>query len=146
MDDVEDMANGAEGLFGGAGRAANLSAAFAAGVDGVAFADDGAGGWAGFVGVVCGVTFRGIGRGFGSGTADAACETSAIAIAPKTAAVQRLDRDDPADEANGVTGALCGESFRSLRPSVVVCKSVLSMPHALSADLRTKTTLESYCS
>jgi hypothetical protein len=92
------------------------------------------------------VTLRGIGRGFGSGTADAACETSAIAIAPKTAAVQRLDRDDPADEANGVTGALCGESFRSLRPSVVVCKSAPTSQHVHLRTCKLKTTLESLLS
>ncbi|MGK3765508.1 hypothetical protein ABI019_15820, partial [Enterococcus faecium] len=73
-----------------------------------------AGGWAGFAGAVFGVASRAIGRGFGSGTADAACETSAIAPAPSTMVVQRTSRVDPEGErANGITGSLCGESFET---------------------------------
>lgn len=113
------MASGADGFFGGAGRAANWFPPFGAGASGVALADEGAGGWTGFAGMACGITLRGMGRGFGSGTPDAACETSAIAVAPTTVAVQRLSRGDPADEgANGVTGGLCGESFKSPRRQV----------------------------
>jgi hypothetical protein len=109
------MASGAEGFFGGAGRAANWSETFGAGTPGTALADI-AGGWAGFAGVAGCDVLRGIGRGFGRGTPDAACETSAIAVAPSSAAPQRLRRADPTDEgAIGVTDGLCGESFKSLR-------------------------------
>jgi hypothetical protein len=58
---------------------------------------------------------RDVGRGFGSGTADAACDTRAIAVAPSNAAVQRFNRVDPDDEGtNGITGGLCSESFKGL--------------------------------
>jgi len=108
VDDVVDSANATDGFRGGAGRAAR---AFGAGAAGAAFADETAGGFAGFTG---GVAWREIGRGLGSGTANAPYETSAIAPAPSTAAVQRTIRADPADEgANGITGGLCGESFKT---------------------------------
>jgi hypothetical protein len=113
VDDVEDIASGAEGFLAGAGRAAT---AFGAGA---VFAAADAGGGTGVAGVVGGVTLRDTGRGFGSGTADAAVETRAIAVAPSIAAVQRLSRGDAAGEgASSVTGDLSGESFRSLHLKV----------------------------
>jgi hypothetical protein len=129
VDDVLDIANGMAGLRGGAGCAANV---LGAGAAGAAFAVDGAVAGAGVAGVVWGVTLREIGRGFGSGTAEAAYETSATAPAPRMTAVQYTRRAGPADEgANGITGSLCGESFKSLRLQVYCIEYVDKTPNVL---------------
>lgn len=122
VDVVVDIANGAEGFFGGAGRAANRSEGFGAASDGVAFADEDT---AGLAGAACCVALRGIGRGFGNGTASAPCGTSARTAAPNSKTLRRLRRADLADagladeEANGVTDGLYGESLKSLHFSGV---------------------------
>ena len=116
VDDVDDMASGAKGFFGEAERAG----AFAIGASGAAFADFGTGKGAGVAGVVCGVTLREIGRGFGNGTAEAVVAISASAVAPSIAVRKRRNPATRAgltseDEgANRVTGILWGESFECL--------------------------------
>jgi len=104
------MASDTAGFLGAAGRAATWPAGFCAGAVGDSLADEG---WPGFAGVVCGVTLRDTGRGLGRGTANTVLDSSRPATAPASAALQRLNRGD--EGANGVTGGLCGESFKCLR-------------------------------
>jgi hypothetical protein len=74
-------------------------------------------------GVVAGAVavLRGVGRGFGSGTPKAVCETSASDPAPSSAALQRRSRRDDGLRAdvgaahegmNNFTGNLGGESSK----------------------------------
>jgi len=107
------MASDTAGFLGAVGRVATWPVGFWAGAIGDALADEGVGCWPGFAGVVCGVTLRDTGRGLGRGTANTVLDSSRPATAPASAALPRLNRGD--EGANGVTGGLCGESFKCLR-------------------------------
>jgi hypothetical protein len=119
VDDEEDRAKETAGFFGGGatGTATVRSGALGAGCAGWVSAEC----WGdGVAGEVCGVTLRGIGRGFGSGTADAPCDArtagARTAIATPSTNVRRSAALTPAEGAkNDVTANLLGESCNAAR-------------------------------
>jgi hypothetical protein len=107
VDDVWAIASGADGFFGAATRGGTTGVAGTCGEIGdVAFADDWGAGSLAIGGGDCGTTLRGIGRGFGSGTAHAAPGIVNVVPAAASIAIQR-GRDGRAD---GVTAFPGGES------------------------------------
>jgi hypothetical protein len=110
VDVVWATASGVDGFFGAATRGGTTGVAGTCGEIGeVALADDWGAGSLAIGGGDCGTTLRGIGRGFGSGTAHAAAGSVNIAPAVASNAIRR-DRHKRAD---GVTAFPGGESSNS---------------------------------
>jgi hypothetical protein len=107
VDEVGATARGADGFFGVATRGGTTGVAGTCGEIGeVALADDwGAGSFA-IGGGDCGTTLRGIGRGFGTGTADA-CDDNASVIPAAVSIAIRRGRHGRADDVTAFPG---GES------------------------------------